>query len=239
MTLYRIRDWGSRYENNRSKTMIDARWVPIPNKHDGEGYLRIMGEKDGLEIFACWVLLLQLASRCQPRGTLAKDNGTPMRIATMSLRTRVLPAKFERALTFLTNIDWIESLPFDNEVNAGDCQLTATQLTGGRQEGAQKEGMEGNGRKPAVPLDYFERLIPEILNQPAFLILWRDWVDDRKARKKPMTEIAAKLQLNEMAEWGIEKAIQAINTSIKAGYQGIFEPSIHANRSKIRARSAI
>ena len=27
--------------------MKDMRWVPVPNKHDGEGFRRIMAEKDG------------------------------------------------------------------------------------------------------------------------------------------------------------------------------------------------
>lgn len=56
--------------------------------------------------------------------------------------------------------------------------------------------------------------------------LWRQWCEDRKKRKKPITEEAARLQLERLTGWhnaGLDAAA-SIRNSIEAGYQGLFEP---------------
>ena len=83
----RVRNWDKFYENSRSRRIEKAGWVPIPNRHDGEGYSRIMFEKDGLEIFAVWILLLQVASKCHPRGTLVRGDGTPLDTTGFMMKT--------------------------------------------------------------------------------------------------------------------------------------------------------
>ncbi len=56
--------------------------------------------------------------------------------------------------------------------------------------------------------------------------LWCRWVDDRKARKKPITEAAAKLQLSQLDEYRQAGATpkECIEHSIASGYQGLFPP---------------
>jgi len=66
--------------------------------------------------------------------------------------------------------------------------------------------------------------IPAGLQTRDFLVAWDDWVQDRKARKKPITPLAAKLQLRNLNDWGVKKAIQAIETAIEKGWTGLFEP---------------
>lgn len=132
MKIYKIRNWNELYENNRSRTVIsDLRWVKIPNRFDGEHFSAIMTHKDGAVIFASWVLLVQVASRCQPRGSLLRDNKTPHNPLSLSLKTRA-PAKwFETALDYLEkHTDWLEI-----EELAEWCQEADSQVAGGCQDG--------------------------------------------------------------------------------------------------------
>jgi len=109
--LYRIRDWNKHFENSRSRAMEKMSWVPVPNRHDGYGYLTVLAHEQGLEIYACWHLLLQVASKCNPRGTLVRDNGVPHSAATI---TRMTGSRHEDvmqlSLDFLSSseVGWVE-----------------------------------------------------------------------------------------------------------------------------------
>jgi hypothetical protein len=99
----KIRDWDKHFERDRSKQWISLKWVPIPNKQ-GAGYRRIMAEKNGLEIFACWISLVQVASLCRVRGDLSKYS-----IEDLSRLTLCDTKKLEIAIIFLSQVlDWIE-----------------------------------------------------------------------------------------------------------------------------------
>ncbi|WP_025516802.1 YdaU family protein [Bordetella trematum] len=56
---------------------------------------------------------------------------------------------------------------------------------------------------------------------------WAAWVADRKARKKPITEKAAELQIKQLADLRHQGHAPAdvIAHSIASGYQGLFAPS--------------
>ena len=114
---YRIRDWARHFENNRTREVVNMVWVPVPNKHDGEGFRRIMREPDGIVIYGCWHLILQVASKClRERGTLLRDDGTPMNAESISLKTGWGAVdNFQRALDFLSSpqVAWIETFTPD------------------------------------------------------------------------------------------------------------------------------
>jgi phage replication O-like protein O len=65
--------------------------------------------------------------------------------------------------------------------------------------------------------------IPDNLNAPKFVQHWEMWKQHRKEKKKPMTELSAKIQLEKLSKIGVERSIAAITHSIACGYQGIFE----------------
>jgi hypothetical protein len=151
--LYRIRGWADIFENNRSKAITDLRWVPIPNRHDGETFSLIMRHKDGATIFAAWILLLQIASKCKPRGTLIRGNGQPHNVSSMSAKCRCPDVWFETGISYLeTETDWliVEELTPER-------QSDVTPTSGERQLGALKEGRNGREEKedlttpPVVP----------------------------------------------------------------------------------------
>lgn len=138
MKLLKIAGWNEHFENNRSRTVTDLKWVAIPNRHDGEGYSRLMSDKNAAEIFTVWILLLQVASRCKPRGSLIRNDGMPMDLAMIAIRTRAPLKWFTKSVPFLKQIGWVEE-------SASDCQSGDSQLTGDCQAG--DEGREGNGKE--------------------------------------------------------------------------------------------
>ena len=121
------------------------RWVPVPNKHDGEGFQRIMREPDGMVIYGCWHLILQVASKClRCRGTLLRDDGTPYTADSLSLKTGWRNvADFKRALEFLSSPDvaWIEVV---TQEGAGIPQEPA-------RNGREWNGRERKGREDIKP----------------------------------------------------------------------------------------
>lgn len=107
MTL-EIVGWSEHFENNRSREYKHLRWVPVPNKHDGEGFSTLMHDEHGLEDFACWILIVQIASKCKPRnGRLARDDGSALTPRAMSLKTQAPAHAFERAIPRLIEIGWL------------------------------------------------------------------------------------------------------------------------------------
>jgi hypothetical protein len=66
--------------------------------------------------------------------------------------------------------------------------------------------------------------IPPQLDTPAFRTSWDEWMDYRRQRKlKPLLPISQQKQFDELASWGQDRAIAAINHSIAKGYQSIYE----------------
>lgn len=166
MKLYSIRNWSEWFENNRSKTVKDLSWVAIPNRHDGEHFSAIMLHKHGAEIFSAWILIIQVASRCQPRGTLLRDGGKPHSPQSLSIKTRAPAIWFERGLEFLEEFtDWLEVKEF-----ALGCQPPVSHLSASCQAGDEErmEGMEGKeGSEPDLVGGYHRdtRTVLHLLNE--------------------------------------------------------------------------
>lgn len=152
MRLYKIRDWNKHYENSRTRTMAVMRWVPVPNKHDGGGYIELVSGRDGSAMLGAWVAVLQVASKCTPRGILVRGNGNPHTSASLSAITRLSEDCIEKMLNKASSKDigWIEVLE-NNEVTdylspayqEGDKDVT------GACKGTDEEEnrIEGNGRE--------------------------------------------------------------------------------------------
>lgn len=152
--IYSVRDWDEHYENSRSRRVDSLRWVPVPNKHDGEGYGLVMEQDDAAELFAAWVLILQVASKCHVRGVLAREDGTAMSARTLAAKTRAPEAWFSRALEFFSaNVLWLECHQGDTKVSPeyhpSDTQVTPIcPSSADRREGKgiEGKGMEGKER---------------------------------------------------------------------------------------------
>ncbi len=153
---YRITHGEKLFETNETRKLVHLRWVPFPNKHDGEGYARIMTLPDGsprphaAEIFSAWVLMVQVASKCKTRWVLEKDDGSPIDSATLAYKTKGRREWFDLAFPLLLEIGWI----------SGDSP--GVPADGGRLAGANRmegKGIEGKGITIPAAAAFFERII--------------------------------------------------------------------------------
>lgn len=139
-----VKDWDSHFENSESRKVKHPRWVPIPNRHDGKGYRRLLKHPRHVEIFCAWCLILQVASRMPVRGVLADEDGdlSPDDLAD---KTGFEPEIFDLALKVLSDnkIGWI--LDGRESRDAGMVSGYAGMSSG--HAGLEGKGIEGEGRE--------------------------------------------------------------------------------------------
>jgi len=104
----RIKDWSQLYENHRTRTLQSMSWVPVPNTMDGDGYTELMDHPNGAAHLGAWLAILQIASKCDPRGTLVRDGSKPHTAYTLARISRIQPAVFEEAIPRLLGVHWLE-----------------------------------------------------------------------------------------------------------------------------------
>lgn len=163
MILYKITNWTELYENNRTRELKVLNWVPIPNSHDGDGYTFIMSQDDAESLFGAWVVILQVASKCHPRGVLIRGShpsagfpqatATPHTAASISRMTRFSENTISKCLKLLSRpeVGWITcENTNDSTIPAGECENPAPSCDNPAGECASRaraQGMEGNGKK--------------------------------------------------------------------------------------------
>jgi hypothetical protein len=106
--VLRIAGWDTHFENNRTRDMKQMSWVPFPNKHDGDGYTELVDHPDGAAHLGAWVAIVQVASKCEPRGTLLRSCGAPHCAQSISRITRLPAAIVAVAIGRLLDIKWLE-----------------------------------------------------------------------------------------------------------------------------------
>jgi hypothetical protein len=105
----RVRDWDALYENNRTRGYKKLNWVPVPNKQDGDGYTELVSVPNGAAHLGAWLAILQVASRCDPRGVLQREGHRPHDAASLARMTRLPVEVFEEAIPrLLGSIGWLE-----------------------------------------------------------------------------------------------------------------------------------
>jgi hypothetical protein len=85
---------------------------------------------------------------------------------------------------------------------------------------SQTESQKGKQRaaEAAPPL-------PVLLDTDEFRAVWKDYSDYRKQSKlRRLTAMSVRDQWAEMEGWGHEVAVEAVRTTIRKGWQGIFKP---------------
>lgn len=104
-----IANWSEHYENSRTESIKCLQWVPFPNKHDGESYSELITMKDGPSHFAAFILMAEVASKCDPRGVLVRKDGTPHTPRSLSLKTRAPERLFADAIPALSSatVGWL------------------------------------------------------------------------------------------------------------------------------------
>jgi hypothetical protein len=108
MTL-KVKNWSEIFEPSQlRRNRGPLSWVGVPTKHDGKGYRRLMKHANGAALYGAWMLLLQVAAKCQTRGVLADDDG-PLTSEDLELKTGCPAVIFDEAISVLTDpkIGWL------------------------------------------------------------------------------------------------------------------------------------
>lgn len=164
---FRVKDWTGIYENNRSRELKKTDWVPVPNRMDGDGYTELMAHQNAAAHFGAWLAIIQIASKCEPRGTLLRDGARAHDASSLSRISRIPSEVFEEAIPRFLDIGWLEPLNVKEfkglrksaksqegagspHPSAGLPQEGATKPQEGAASRARKEqnGMEQNGMEP-------------------------------------------------------------------------------------------
>lgn len=213
--MLRIKDWNKYFENNRTREMVDMRWVPVPNRHDGDGYTDLMSRNNPLEIYGAWHLILQIASKCRPRGTLLREGGKAHNCESIARQTRAPEAGIRKAVVVLLSVGWLEEID-DPAPSCGEPapnRLWNGMEWNGIEETEKKEPNGVAAQLSALP--FFDS---------DFISAWELWEKHRFEKKHKLTPTTIKAQLQKCGEWGKVRSIAAINHSIEKGWLGLFEP---------------
>lgn len=139
---YRIRNASTLFETAETRKIKHLQWVPVPNKHDGKGYKRLMRLPDGPLLYAAWIGIVTVASKCTPRWVLADSDG-PLTSEDLSDKTEIPVEVFDAAFKALTSktIGWLDEIEI---------------------KGKTSESPETSGEHPEAPADR-----PAITARPA------------------------------------------------------------------------
>ena len=149
----RIRNWKDHFENNRTRELKTMAWVPVPNRMDDLGYIRLVAHPNGASHLGAWIAILEIVSRCDPRGTFPHQGAEiPQALAEIS---RLPATVFEEVLPRLLQLQWIEYV--------GEIPHQGAEIP---QEGAPRAHAEGNGteqkgKEPPTPPASGETLFDE------------------------------------------------------------------------------
>lgn len=166
--ILRIKGWNDHYENNRTRELKRMEWVPVPNKHDGDGFSTLMDHERGLAHLGAWLLILQVASKCEIRGTLSRTGAVPHTAASIARIGHADAAIIQEAMDRLVDeIGWLEVIENTQHVTAPqetaiipqvaavECGKSAAsrerQCAPAERNGMERNGTEGGGAPAAAP----------------------------------------------------------------------------------------
>ena len=114
---YRIKNWNTHYENNRSRDLKRADWFPCPNGTDGTGFMELMDHPAGMSHYGAWILLLGASSRMPVRGLLVSDSKKPLTLKDLARMSRGSFDVFTEAMSRILAIGWVEEIPDEEAVS--------------------------------------------------------------------------------------------------------------------------
>jgi uncharacterized phage protein (TIGR02220 family) len=142
MKVLEIVDWNENFENNRTRELKILNWVPIPNKMDGDGYTQVMDHEQGMMVFGAWILMVEIASKSNPRGLLLRSGLKPHDAGSLARMSRRKVEEFEIAIPALLDIGWLGSKDFtEDQLRV----LSEDPAPPGEEVPMEGNGPEGNG----------------------------------------------------------------------------------------------
>lgn len=106
-----IKDWDDYFENSTSRQRPNCYWCGIPNKMDGDGYIKLCRQDKPEWIYTAWITMILIASKPKGRdnrGILKTTCGEPHTPATLADKARFTEKIYEHAIPILLEIGWLE-----------------------------------------------------------------------------------------------------------------------------------
>lgn len=201
-------------------------WVPVPNRHDGDGYTTLVSRKNGAAIYGAWMVILQVASRCDPRGTLLRAPQKPHDAASIARITRLPQSDIQAALDICTKeVEWLEavdvkSFPQEGAVPPHEDAVIPHDAD---QEG---KGTELNGKNRNEPHDPHGGVAFVFLKDEKFKAAWGEWKKTRMGMgKKPADwKVMFQKQMDWLEQYSPDVATEILNKTMRQGWTGLFPP---------------
>lgn len=190
--IYRIKDWDTRYENNRTRAYKKLDWVPMPNKMDGDGYTELVelskGEKEyyGALRFAGWCAIVEIASRCEPRGTLYRNlaDNCGHTAESLSRISRLPIIVFELVFDRAMKIGWLDVIDNQNKDLQNTAEILQSPALNRIEENRIEENRKESKRHAFTPPTeqemiafFLEKGFPESLAKKVFEYYSPKWID--------------------------------------------------------------
>ena len=143
MQPMKIANWEQGFEVAQNRR-IEGRlaWVAMPTRHDSRGYRKLIRSRGGVKSFACWVAMVQVAARCEVRGTLADDRGVALDADDLEAMTDIPASDFQSAIPILCSIGWL--LCNTTSVLIDDSEHTTTTRQDSTQHNTTEQNMTVN-----------------------------------------------------------------------------------------------
>lgn len=113
--FYRVREWQQRYEINRTREIKRLDWLPIPIDIGTDEYAELLDHPNGAAHFGIWTMIRLTAGRCDPRGSLLRDDGTPHTRESLARLCRITAVLCGEALDRLGEMGRLEKVPFTKQ----------------------------------------------------------------------------------------------------------------------------
>lgn len=197
-------------------------WFPLPIKLNSDGFTLMMEEKDGATIFGCFIIILEIASTCSPRGTLIRSNGEPHDPRSLVRLSRMNVRDCDRCLQYCsTTLNWLifeeienpAPIPHEGAAKPQDSALYNSTV----EDSTEQDTTQKN-------------IIPQHL-----VDVLKSFKEMRTKIKKPATDRAIHLIIKDVEKWYPEQndlQIACIENSIKNSWQGVFELKTSDNKPK-------
>jgi hypothetical protein len=206
MDVYSIRDWDYHFECAQSRKVTGPlTWFPMPTKHDGKSFRRIMARMDGPMIYAAWCLIVGVAAKARVRGLLADTDG-PLTAEDLAIKTGCAAEHFETALKVLSSkeIGWLVVAEWEQSGATGQdkqteqdkkgcCASSAEPARSGQPAAATVLPMSefvfptaGNAKQWALPQAKLEEYLVAYpgVDVPAEMRKARQWCRDNSRQRK-------------------------------------------------------
>lgn len=242
--LYSIRNWNRHYETYETRKLKKTLgWVAVPTKLDGAGYRWLIGQPNGMALFGAWVLILEVAAKCEPRGTLRDSEGRPLTAEKLALKTGGDPLVFQQALSLLASpeIGWVCVNLLEIQQGAGETGMPVRYIEPERDLPLEKAQPTKKTKKKNT--EFAQTLI----EQAAQISLPNSWSDNNQTRQAIADWLRHKQQRGErykspetvgtllngfvrqFGTAGQEKFLEAVPHSIGMNYSGCFAPRSSSN----------